>query len=317
VSAPSFLPAYCDLPLVEGLGMPHAWDVFGREDDLGTLNLIDDAAVLRGLAEARTGRRIGLSLPLDEPDPPLFGRGAIAQELVQLDRNTWDDRLLEVWPQSSSQWDGFRHVRCREHGYWTGVTADPADMGDRLGVDHWSAGIVSRGVLLDLPRHRAGQGTVLDPLDGTEVSAAELADVAASQGVDPGPGDVLCVRTGWPQAWRGLDPDRRRRIASGEDDLVYAGLSGGEEVAALLWDWHVAAVACDNPSVEVRPGDPAKGSLHRRLIPLLGVVLGELFDLDDLAEACADAGRWTFTFVGVPLNMPGGLGSPANAVAIL
>lgn len=311
------VPAYADLPLLDGLPMRHAWDVFGRDDDLGTLNLIDGAAVLRGLAAARAGRRFPLSLPLDQPDPPLFGRGAIEQELVQLDRNTWDDRLHEVWPQGSSQWDGLKHVRCREHGFWTGLTDDPADLGDRLGIDHWAAGIISRGVLLDVPRLRAARGLPYDALAGEEITAEELRAVADAQGVEVVPGDVVCVRTGWLESWRALPPDRRTRAASGEDDLVYAGLSGAENVAALLWDWHVAAVTCDNPSVEARPGDPAQGSLHRRLIPLLGMALGELFDLDVLASACDEVNRWTFTFVGVPLRMPGGLGSPANAVAIL
>lgn len=311
------LPAYRDLPLVEGLPLRHAWEVFGRDDDLGTLNLLDEETVLRGLAEARTGSRLSLSLPLQEPDPPLFGREPLEHELVQLDRNTWDDRLANLWPQGSSQWDGLRHVRCREHGFWTGVTADPADMGDRLGIDHWSAGVVSRGVLLDVPRFRAARGEPFDPLVGEEISAGELRAVSESQGVEIAPGDVLCVRTGWVEAWRGLTTGRRASMAAGGPDLAYAGLAGSEEVAEQLWDWHVAAVVCDNPSVEVRPGDPAQGSLHRRLIPLLGMALGELFALDEMAAACADQQRWTFTFLGIPSRVAGGLGSPANAVGVL
>lgn len=315
MSAASHLPAYADLPELDGLPMRHAWDVFGRDDDLGTLNLIDDAAVLRGLASAVAGRRYPLSLPLTEPDPPLFGRGAVRHELVQLDRNTWDDRLEGFWPQSSSQWDGLKHVRCREHGFWTGLTGDPADLGDRLGIDHWASGIISRGVLLDVPRHRAARGRAYDALSGEEITAAELREVAEAQGVVIEAGDVLCVRLGWLAAWRAIDLDIRAATAA-EGELVYAGLSGAEDTAAQLWDWHVAAITCDNPSIEARPGDPASGSLHRRILPLLGMALGELFDLEDLAAACAEDECWTFMFIGVPLRMPGGLGSPANAVAI-
>lgn len=310
------LPDFADLPELDGQPLRHAWDVFGRDDDLGTLNLIDDAAVLRGLAAAVVGRRYPLSLPLTEPDPPLFGRGAIRQELVQLDRNTWDDRLEGFWPQSSSQWDGLKHVRCREHGFWTGLTGDPAELGDRLGIDHWAAGIISRGVLLDVPRHRAAHGRAYAAESGEEITAAELRDVAEAQGVVIQPGDVLCVRLGWLESWRAADQSTRAAIAGPDGELVYAGLSGAEETAAQLWDWHVAAITCDNPSIEARPGDPAAGSLHRRILPLLGMALGELFDLDDLSAACAEDGRWTFTFIGVPHRMPGGLGSPANAVAI-
>ena len=57
------------------------------------------------------------------------------------------------------------------------------------------------------------------------------------------------------------------------------------------------------------------------LVPLavllaLGTVVGELFDFDRLAERCADDGRWTFLFLSVPLNLQGGVGTPANAVVI-
>ena len=88
-------------------------------------------------------------------------------------------------------------------------------------------------------------------------------------------------------------------------------------MARFLWDAHAAAVVCDNPAVEVVPGDATVGSLHRRLIPLLGLALGEMFDLETLAQRCGAAGRWTFMFVAVPLKVPGAIGSPGNAVAIL
>lgn len=310
------LPAFSELPELDGLALRHAWDVFGRDDNLGSLNLIDDQVVLRGLAAAGSGRRYPLSLPLNEPDPPLFGRGAVEQELVQLDRNTWDDRLGNVWPQSSSQWDGLKHVRCREHGFWTGLTGDPSELGDRLGIDHWASGIISRGVLLDIPRHRREAGRRYDALSGEAVTAQELEEVAGAQGVAIEPGDVLCLRFGWVEAWRNLSAPQRAEAAAPGGNLVYAGLSAAEPVAERLWDWHVAALAADNPSIETRPGDPAEGSLHRRLLPLLGMAMGELFDFDALAADCAADGRWTFTFIGIPHRLPGGLGSPANAVAI-
>ena len=71
-----------------------------------------------------------------------------------------------------------------------------------------------------------------------------------------------------------------------------------------------------NPGLEVSPGDRAVGSLHRRLIPLLGMALGEFFDLDNLAAACASDSRWDFLIVSAPLHLIGGVGSPANAVVI-
>jgi hypothetical protein len=96
-----------------------------------------------------------------------------------------------------------------------------------------------------------------------------------------------------------------------------AGLAGSEEMARFLWDSGVAALPCDNPAVEVVPSDLADGFLHGRLIPGLGMAIGELFSFGDLAAACAREERHEFLFVSVPLNVTGAVGSPANAVAVL
>ena len=76
-------------------------------------------------------------------------------------------------------------------------------------------------------------------------------------------------------------------------------------------------MAIDNPGFEWAPGSNDEGFLHRRLQPLLGLVMGELLDFERLAERCRALGRSEFLFVAVPLPVPGGLSSPANAMAIL
>jgi kynurenine formamidase len=253
---------------------------------------------------------------MTDPGPPLFGRERVEQSLIELDRNTWDDRLDRFYPQASSQWDGLKHVRAREHGFYTGLTSDPGDIAGRLGIEHWASGIISRGVLLDIPRHRRERGRPYDAMAGEAITPEELLEVADAQGVIVQPGDVLCIRLGWQEAYRALSEEDRATMARPDGGLAYSGLKGAEGMSELLWDWRIAALTCDNPSIEVKPGNPADGSLHRRILPLLGMALGELFDFEQLAEACAVDKRWTFTFIGVPLRMPDGLGSPANAVAI-
>ncbi|HVE25009.1 MAG TPA: hypothetical protein VNC22_06380, partial [Sporichthya sp.] len=113
--------------------------------------------------------------------------------------------------------------------------------------------------------------------------------------------------------YRGLSADGRVAMSASP---AFAGLDGSAEVAEQLWNWNGAAVAADNPAIERAPGDAAIGSLHRRLLPLLGFALGELFDLDDLAAACRADGRWSFFCVGVPHRVPGSLASAANAIAL-
>jgi hypothetical protein len=110
-------------------------------------------------------------------------------------------------------------------------------------------------------------------------------------------------------------------------------LEPGASTARLLWDLHVAAVAADNPAVEVwYPGsrldpdelaalqaDPARSPdwfVHYSLLPLLGIPLGELWDLGPLAAACRADGRYTCLLVSAPLNLDHGVASPPNALAI-
>ena len=281
------------------------------------MNLLDDSTVVSALREVQTGERIGMTLAVNAIAPPLYGRESVRHTLMEVDRNIWDDKLDDFFPQASSQWDGFRHVRCREFGFYGGVTEDPPEMLDRLGINHWSArGIIGRGVLLDVERHLRINGIQYDPLTEVSITADLLAEVAVSQQVEIQRGDILCLRFGWVTGYRDLEESKRKAYASIPGSPPYAGLAADESSARAIWNWKIAALACDNPGVEVSPGDPNVGNLHRRLIPGLGLAVGELFDFNALADQCAVENRWSFLFVAVPMNVPGGVGSPANAVAI-
>lgn len=311
-SDPTTLPAYDELPVIDALGLPHAWGVL--DQDLGTLQLLTRERIRDAAALVRSGEVLPLNLPITEPGPPLFGRDPVRHEIFAIDRNNLDDRLDAFHPQASSQWDGLRHVRAREHGFFGGVVEDFAPGPGPLGIEHWSRrGIVGRGVLLDVPRARDARGETLDAFGGEAITARELQEVADAQGVPLRTGDILCIRLGWVTRYRELDSAGREQIAARPRA---AGLRADEEMARWLWDTHAAAVCLDNPAVEPIPGDPEIGSLHRRLIPMLGFALAELLDLDALAAACAADGRWDFQFAAVPLHVPGGVGSPANALAI-
>lgn len=308
------IPRFNDLPTLERLGLRHSWGVFGDDDDLGTVNRLTPERVAEAAGLVRTGEVLDLTLPMTLPEPPLYGRSPLKHTIFAADRNNRDERLDDFFPQGSSQWDGLRHVRCREHGFYGGVTDEPAVGPGRLGIEHWVRhGMVGRGVLLDLAGHLAALGQELDPWRQRSVSPDDLAATAQRQQIELRPGDILCVRFGWTEAYLAADDGRRAALAQ---EMAFPGLSAGEDSARFLWDCGAAAIACDNPAVEVSPGDPAVGSLHRRLVPLLGMALGELFHFGDLVRACRADGRWEFLFVAVPLHVPGAVGSPANAVAI-
>jgi kynurenine formamidase len=312
---PIDLPMYDELPVMAETGMRHAWGVFGEDDRVGTMNLLGSHRVLGAMRDTRTGEVISLDLPMNLPHPPLFGRQAYEHHVFPLNRHEMDDRVDNFHLQGSTQWDALGHVRCREFGFWGGRTENPTSGANDLGIEQWAErGIVGRGVLLDVARWAAANGQPFDALTPRTISADDLESTMTAQGVELRGGDILCVRTGWVGDYLRLDASGRQDYAASP---VFAGLAGSESTARFLWDHHVAAIVCDNPAVEVVPVNPVDGSLHRRLIPLLGFALGEMFNFETLAERCRAAHCWTFLFTAAPLKIPGALGSPGNALAIL
>lgn len=303
-------PPFDRLPLAEGTTMRHAWDVFGRADRLGTVNFLTPAARLAALGSVRSGETINLSLPLDQPDVPPFGRERLSHEVYAANDFSWGDRVAAMDPQASSQWDGLLHVSHGTAGLYGGRTGTALEKAD-LGIDSWArTGIVGRGVLVDVARHLGGD----DPLGGRAVTADDLRRMLESQGSELKPGDILCLRFGWLDGYRALAAsDRAAFMRRPSCD----GLSADESTAAFLWDARTTAIVADNPTVEAQPGDRTRGFLHHRLLTMLGMPLGELFDLDALAAHCHRTGDWDFLFTSVPWNLPGGVGSPANAVALV
>lgn len=313
--AESQLPTYDELPLNEALKCRFAWGVFGQDDQLGTINLLTPTRVAAAAAEIRRGQIFNLSLPLNLPDPPWSDRGAYQHHIFSGGRNSQDDYLDNFFLQSSSQWDSLRHISAREFGFYNGVSAEDAGPnGDKLGIQHWvEHGIAGRGVLLDVARHMEQKGTPLNPRADFAIMPELLREVAEAQGTPLRTGDILMLRTGYIGAYLAATPEERAGFKEQRD---CPGLSAGEESARFLWDSHVAAVVSDNPAVEQVPGSPSIGYLHRRLIPMLGLALGEFFTFESLAADCAQDGRYTCFFTAAPLNLPNGVGSPANATAI-
>lgn len=303
------IPNYRQLPELGALGVRHSRGVLPPSE--GTLSFISPESIAAAAGLVSAGLTVPLNLPLNAFDPPLFGRAPLRHRVVEASRNEAEDIIDTFNPQASSQLDGLAHVRAREFGYYDGST-DLDSAGEAVGMQHWAtAGIGARGVLLDLPRYWATHGTAVDPFEGVGITPRDLVQVAASQGTVLRRGDVVLVRTEWVARYLRLNVEDRKTVSG------WTGLVASEEMAEFLWDTGVALVGSDNPAVENAPGDPAIGSLHRRLLPALGMSLLELLDLEVLAERCAELARWEFLFVSVPMNLPGAVSSPANAMALL
>ena len=305
-------PKYRELEKIEN-GRRSAWGVFGSEDDLGTANFLSPAAVTAAAREIRTGERVNLSLPLDLPTPPFFGRTPLRHEIFRHSELVLDDVMDNFFPQASSQWDGLRHRKDPDAGFYNGVSEEEAGAGgSRLGVENWAQqGIVGRGVLLDLPRF--GGIDDYDPFVPHRIDVRMINRVLDAERVVLSDGDILLVRTGYMGAYLAAPIGDRGLL---RDKVSSAGLDAAEEMAEFLWDNRIAAAAGDNPGLEALPRNPELPDLHSRLIPMLGFVIGEFWALDALAEASARDGRYTCFLTSVPLNLPGGVGTPANAIAL-
>jgi kynurenine formamidase len=307
--------AYDDLPTTPD-GRHHAWDVVGG--DQGCLSLITDDRVEAAMAEVSTGERVSLSVPLGTFTPALSGNRGDLVHTVSRTRSGGDDKLDNFYLQESSQWDGLAHVRYREHGFLGGRDVEQLDDGE-LGMARMApTGILARGVLVDVPAHWAATGRTWQPTERYEITPDDVTATLAHQHTEPRPGDVLLVRTGWVGWYLTLAADARESLGGTitRAGLPTPGLVQGDGFARWLWNHQIAAVAADNPALEAIPVPKGAGFLHRYLIPLLGIPIGELWALDGLGEACARHGRWSFLLVSVPLNLPSGVGSPNNAVAV-
>jgi kynurenine formamidase len=330
------LPSYQELPLSAGLRS--SWGVWGEigTDRFGCLNLLTPERAASAAQLVRRGAAFPLNWTMELPKPALFDRATHTHEVTAADNSPAHDDVLHDWnTQSSSQWDGFRHIRnfkALDEEPGTGHYGGVAD--EELGIDHWARrGIVGRAVLADIGRYREHVGRPMRYAESDIIDADELLDCLAHQGTMVEEGDILLMRTGWVGWYEShTDPAERLRL-SRRADLTAPGLSSVERTCEVLWDLHIAAIGADNPSVEVWPPsadmDPAERAViwpdlrrrheafvHMRLLPMLGLPLGEMWNLDPLADDCAADGRYECFFTSAPLNLANGVASPPNAIAL-
>jgi Putative cyclase len=318
----TYWPDYATLPLVEGTDERHCWGVFGATDEFGCLNFIAPDKIAAACGSVVDGVTVSLNLPLDQPKSLFWSKREPLQHHEILKRNSRDDYLDSFYLQGSSQWDGLRHQRFRQFGYYGGRQDEDLDGRGELGIDSWARrGIFTRGVLLDVAGYwQRVNGSPLPPDRRKGITADLMQEIATGEGIQIEPGDVILLRTGWVSWYLGLDDAERERLAEAfrvdRTILQLPGLDAGTATAAWLWDNRVAGIAADNPTLEALPYDPEIGWAHHRLLVLLGLPLGELWALDELAAACSARGRYSFLLTCAPLNLPRGCASPANAYAV-
>ena len=288
---------------------------WGPDDQRGTLNLIDAAAVLRGVAAARQGKVMSLAIPFDEDGPQtgmIPGRDNPARRMLSVnlaytgdpeDFCTSDDAVT-MGVQAATHWDALAHVSYGGRMY-NGVDAGVVDEtgASRLGIDAVGP-VVSRGLLADVARVHG-----VDHFDeGHAVTGDDLDAAMALGGLTPEPGDVLLVRTGQMHFLRAGDRQR------------FAAPSPGLSTQSVEWlhDHDIAAVATDTLVFEVWPGEDPAALLPVHLLHLvdMGLLQGQLWNLDPLAADCAGDGRYEFLLCATPLPLTRAVGGPVAPVAV-
>ena len=303
------------------------WGRWSEEDEKGTLNYIGSDQLIRAAGLVRAGRIVSLGIALGDDGPQLGsesldGRRNPIHIMTELGQTQFlqgafrcADDLLVLPLQAGTQWDALAHVHYDGKMYngWT-VSESLGQRGaSRCSIEVAAKGIAGRGVLLDVAGYRGVRWLSA----GDAVEAGELEDIARAQGVEILAGDILAVRTGW---WAMFVETRSRRdFMAGEPGL---GLSCAE----WLHDHQVAAVVSDNFGVEAAAPN-ASGQLegavagealvlHMILVRDMGMWLGELFDLEELAADCRQDGIYEFFFCAPALRVTGGVASPLNPLAI-
>ena len=271
------------------------WGRWGKDDDKGAINLITPAKRAAAARLVRSGRVVSLSRVFSPPQHYLR---------TNTDRGSFVDYYgFEYHGVTITHVDALSHMWDR-NGMWNG--RDPAKELDSFGakfgaITAFGDGIVTRGVLLDIPRLRNTAFVTADrPVTGADLEAAVKA-----QGVTIEPGDALLVHCG-------RDAFVRTGNAYGGATESRPGLHNScsrfirdRDVALLAWDMHDAL-----PDAEGHRW-PVHGVLYS-----YGVALVDNALLEPLAQACIEEQRYDFMFVALPLKVARGTGSPANPIAL-
>ncbi|EXJ89626.1 hypothetical protein A1O3_02693 [Capronia epimyces CBS 606.96] len=309
-----------------------------REEGLGRLVLLTPEVVASAAASCiRSGRRVTVGWELTKLEIANFGRMPCRHQIVPILNGAAFDDIYTFNPQQSSQWDGLRHYSqpCpteEEPGrrlFYGGTTKEEITQpgGDRIGLQHWAKeGICGRGILLDYVSYAERRGVEYSTFSEHAIPLSVLLEMAAEANLTFRRGDILFVRIGVTKEWdTKMTADDKDAYATSRNPL-HAGIEGTEEVLRWIWDSGFAAVASDAISFEVYPpkqshprpdGRHVPGlMMHEYLLAGWGMPVGELFDLEDLAELCRRENRWEFFVASTPFNMPGGVSSPPNCIAI-
>ena len=302
------------------------WGKWGPNDEIGTLNYTQAEDIVAAARLVRKGKVISLALNFDASGPqgakskyPSLGRINPVHTMLRTGTDAYSGVLdhrgiraaddMVVMPlQCGTQWDGLGHV-FYENSMWNGYDCrEVTSLGaQKCGIEKTKNRVVGRGVFLDVPRALGKK--YLD--DGHAITCAELDLTAKKQNIELKKGDFVIVRTGQMEA----------KLDAGSWDGYPGGDAPGFAFETLEWiqRTELAALPADTWGCEVRPNESEPGinqPWHWITIPIMGMTMGEIFYVKELAEDCAADKVYEFLFVAPAIPITGAVGSPTNPLAI-
>lgn len=314
------LPAY----LEEIRAKVSNWGRWGDDDERGCANLLTPESLRRGLEAVVDGRNLSLAVPLDQDGPQVGQPARRLNAMLTLTSLNERDRFAPgIWAGTDDMVTmstaAGTHIDALSHITYDGLMYNgfPADSitasagATRCGIEKLPP-IVTRGVLLDIARLKGVER--LDQVDpGYAITAQDLDAAADAAGVMVQPGDALLVRTGQMRHFHGGD---RRAYAVG-DQARLPGLS--VHTIAWLHAHDVAAAFTDTYAYEAFPPPSPDWSdclaVHMLHIRDMGLVQGQNWDLEALADDCAADGRATFLLTAHAEPITGASSAPVRPVA--
>jgi len=306
---------------------PKNWGKWGENDEVGALNYLTEKEVMQGVAAVTSGKTFSLQIPMTHNFGPVFpGRIPTMHYMAQDASNfsagkkdalagglKFSDDVAFMYLQGTTHVDALAHAWYGDEVYG-GKSADTTVHGhahaDVAAIG--KRGVVGRGVLLDIGRHKGGEDTRLDPNEC--ITLDDMQAAAEAQGVTIQKRDILLVRTGSIPRYFDEEPDQAW------DAMTEPGLCYSAELVQWFADMEIPFLAADTLAVEKVvqkiDGETVVIPLHGALMRDLGVVLSEIYWLEELAADSAEDGQYSFLFAAAPLQMEQGTGSPVNPIAV-
>jgi kynurenine formamidase len=309
----SMATTYTTAQIAELLESVSNWGRWGKEDQRGALNYISNEKRAAAAKLVSSGETVSLSLPLatrparDNPTPVthlMIRSGQVGHPLGS--SGCADYFAIEPHGLATT------HLDALCHHFWRGKMFNGFEMSEvdfqgahKCAIDVARMGIISRGVLIDIPKIRKVEW--VEP--GDSIYPDDLEAAERDHHVQVGEGDVMLLRTGR------FTLRRTKGVAA-----VALSAMPGLHASCLEWlhERKVAVLGSDAVSdVLPTPYDaPLRMPIHTGTLVMMGVHLIDNADLDGLAEKCARDGRYEFMFSLLPLVLERGTGSPANPVAL-